>query len=608
MSGKERLPIHEAFALEVSEYILQPALELAVLKVPGVEGLARWALGQAAGGARFVHAMVPAKKTGERTGREEGVSPPSMADNVRNKDWRMDARLTCLENFLWQSDEPLSVPELPAEAKAALETIAGPSMAGAASPAQASEKHKEAWRTLRGAMNGMEGCEALELVRAVCADYGGLVRSLGQSRKVCRTFGLLAACWVLPGCRWEPPYFPLDSGLGQKALIAMEKLLGQAGSMDPDEKGRRMSVLEKRMEELPGECGLPARAEACLNLLNYAVEMLPCADTGGVSAPMQGPLTKKDRKAAINAKKRVLEKAGGKAEELVGESDAMLKVWPQIEKAANSDLPVLLLGETGTGKEVVAKLTHFASARSKKSLQEANCASLDSAVVNSELFGYEKDSHSTAHEKRKGYFTLAHEGTLFLDEIGELPKKTQAKLLRAFEDKKVRPVGAEQDEPADVRIIAATNSDLKKMVADGTFREDLYHRLNAIPICLPPLRKRGDDALLLAKHFAEQQGYKIPDEEIKRFLRPLEDSGFVGNVRKLKNEVEKWVLDLPDKWRVGRARKEKPERAEIEEVLRKTKGNVTAAADELGITRGKCNYWIDKYKIDTEKIKEECKE
>lgn len=321
-------------------------------------------------------------------------------------------------------------------------------------------------------------------------------------------------------------------------------------------------------------------------------------------------LDAKSKKEAENARKRVLELVSalpkGKCKKdfmLVGESDSVLGVWPLIERAAKSDKAVLLLGETGTGKEVVAKLIHFASKRRANRLVEVNCSTLVSEVVDSQLFGYAKGSHSTADEDRKGFFALAHNGTLFLDEIGALPEKAQPMLLRAMEGDKVRPVLSEDDKDASVRIIAATNTDLAKMVDDGTFRADLFYRLNAIRVCLPPLRERGDDALLLARHFADLHDRNVPEEELKKIVQPLKESGFRGNVRELKHAVEVAALEFPKKRRVG-----KPTPDEIEALMRENGGKIACAAKEYGAPYSTFNDWVKQAGIDHKQIKAECKE
>lgn len=219
---------------------------------------------------------------------------------------------------------------------------------------------------------------------------------------------------------------------------------------------------------------------------------------------------------------------------LVGRSPGMAEVRRLIQKAAKTQLPVLLLGESGTGKEVVARAIHEASSRGK--LVPIDCGSLVGTLMESELFGHVKGAFTGATDTRKGLIDAADGGTAFFDEIGDLPLEMQVKLLRLAQEQEFRPVGALQWRKADLRIIAATHRDLKAEVATGRFRLDLYYRLNVLPIRLPPLRDRKEDIPLLVQHFVGDTDLPIPD-----VMRTFEAYEWPGNVRELKHCVERMI-------------------------------------------------------------------
>ena len=189
-------------------------------------------------------------------------------------------------------------------------------------------------------------------------------------------------------------------------------------------------------------------------------------------------------------------------DEIVGQSDPVARVLRDVEEVAGTDATVLILGETGTGKELIARAIHKNSRRREKPLIKVNCATMPATLIESELFGHEQGAFTGATKKREGRFALAHGGTIFLDEIGEVPVELQAKLLRVLQEGEFEPVGSSRTQKVDARVIAATNRDLKQATREGKFREDLYYRLNVFPIELPPLRERGDDIGLLAANFA----------------------------------------------------------------------------------------------------------
>jgi len=237
-------------------------------------------------------------------------------------------------------------------------------------------------------------------------------------------------------------------------------------------------------------------------------------------------------------------------EEIVGRSPAIQTVFDAIDQVAGTETTVLVAGETGTGKELVARALHNRSQRSDSVLVKVNCAALSSDLIESELFGHEKGAFTGATQQREGRFELADGGTLFLDEIGELPLDTQAKLLRALQEQEFERVGGSRTIHVDTRIIAATNRDLEQDVEQGTFRSDLYYRLNIFPIQLPPLRERREDIPLLANHFCEKFSGRMGKEVTgvsPNAMAVLERYDWPGNVRELANIVERAVILTDDR-------------------------------------------------------------
>ena len=232
-------------------------------------------------------------------------------------------------------------------------------------------------------------------------------------------------------------------------------------------------------------------------------------------------------------------------EGIIGKSPEMQKIFTAIEKLAEVDSTVLLQGESGTGKEITARAIHFRSFRKEEPFVIVNCAALPESLLESELFGYERGAFTGAVMKKSGKFLLADKGTLFLDEISTLSLNTQAKLLRAVENKHIEPLGGNKSIEVDVRIITATNDNLKEMVKQGNFREDLFYRLSVIPIYLPPLRDRKEDIPLLADYFLRIFNKKYsqvsPKSISKEFLSSLLEYSWPGNVRELSNVIERAV-------------------------------------------------------------------
>ncbi len=227
---------------------------------------------------------------------------------------------------------------------------------------------------------------------------------------------------------------------------------------------------------------------------------------------------------------------------IVGRSPKMQEIFSLIERVARTSSTVMLQGESGTGKELIARAIHFASPRAERRFLSINCGALPETLLESELFGHEKGSFTGAFREKKGLFRDSHQGTLFLDEIGEMSPPMQVKLLRALQEKKVRKVGGTAEQAVDVRIITATNQDLAELIERGDFREDLYYRINVIPIQLPALRQRREDIPLLVDYFVKKHCDEmgIPPRQIETSaMRALEEHRWPGNVRELENMIER---------------------------------------------------------------------
>ena len=236
-------------------------------------------------------------------------------------------------------------------------------------------------------------------------------------------------------------------------------------------------------------------------------------------------------------------------EKIVGESKEITSVIAEVKKIANSKSNVLLLGETGTGKELVARAIHFNSARQDKPFVPINCSAIPENLLESELFGYVKGAFTGAVGPKRGLFEEANGGTVFLDEIGDLSQQLQAKLLRVMDDHEIRPLGGVQSRKVDIRFIAATNIDIVKAVREGLFREDLYYRINVFSITLPPLRERKEDIIILAGHFLAKYSQEIGKQVSfidDQALRLLMEYSWPGNVRELQNIIERAVLITED--------------------------------------------------------------
>ena len=307
--------------------------------------------------------------------------------------------------------------------------------------------------------------------------------------------------------------------------------------------------------------------------------------------------------------------------ELIGKSEPMLRLYRTIEKVAATDATVLVVGESGTGKELVARTLHRASRRSNGPFVAVNCAAIPETLIESELFGHEKGSFTGAHRRREGRFEEADGGTLLLDEIASMPLPLQASLLRVLQERRVTRVGGTGEVECDVRVVAASNRDLPGLVAEGGFREDLYYRLNVVPVVLPPLRDRLDDVPMLAASFLEQAAARHGIEVASlspAVLRALMEHGWPGNVRELANVVERLVLlaedgrvnldDLPAEVRCAGAGRNSPFRLPAEglvwdrveadllrQALERSQGNRAAAARLLGLGYKALLYRLEKH-------------
>ncbi len=306
---------------------------------------------------------------------------------------------------------------------------------------------------------------------------------------------------------------------------------------------------------------------------------------------------------------------------IVGNSNKMREVFQMVSQVCKSNATVLIRGESGTGKELVANSVHYNSNRAKGPFVKVNCAAIPANLIESELFGHEKGAFTGAVKQKLGKFELAHRGTIFLDEIGSIGLDVQANLLRVLQEKEFERVGGQKTIKVDVRILAATNKNLEQAVEEGSFRGDLYYRLNVFPIYMPPLRERKTDILLLADYFLETYS-KENNKEIKRFSTPaidmLMDYHWPGNVRELENCIERAVLlcdggvihsyHLPPTLQTGKESDTLPElsledavanleREMIIDALKNTRGNITAATQILKTTVRKFSYKAKQYGI-----------
>jgi DNA-binding NtrC family response regulator len=331
-----------------------------------------------------------------------------------------------------------------------------------------------------------------------------------------------------------------------------------------------------------------------------------------------------DKAALLETINRALVRLDAIDSEIISASPKMESVKKMILKVARSNSTVLVRGESGTGKELIARAVHNQSPRSEEMFQAVNCAAINENLLESELFGHEKGSFTGAHAEKKGLFEIADRGTLFLDEIAELDVGIQAKLLRALQERKIRRVGGTHEMNVDVRVIAATNRDLRAMVADGRFRDDLYYRINVLSIDVPPLRERREDIAVLIDYFLKKHTKNTSrlvtglTPETKKLMN---EYSWPGNVRQLESAIERAILlsegdlitpdDLPTEVRqdVGPASEgsfklpaeginfEDVERNLITQAMEQTDYNITKAAKLLGLTFRTLQYRLEKFGI-----------
>jgi transcriptional regulator with PAS, ATPase and Fis domain len=337
-----------------------------------------------------------------------------------------------------------------------------------------------------------------------------------------------------------------------------------------------------------------------------------------LTALMAGLAKKSDllerQEAAIDELKTILEEK--QFEDLIFSSSAIEKCLLLAKQAAPTDVPVLFIGETGTGKEVLARIIHRLSTRSKEKFLAVNCGAIPPTLIESQLFGHEKGAFTGAVASRKGFFEEASGGTLFLDEIGELPLQAQSQFLRVLQEGELLRVGSTTPIAVDVRIVSATNVDLEKAVAEGKFRKDLFYRLNVMPIKVPAVRERGEDALLLARYFLQRYAKSMSKGDLS-FAKDAEQAilmhSWPGNVREIQNRIQRAVitlrgpsigkadLDLGESGSAGfttlHDAREAVDRELIAAALQKAPGNLTNAAKILDIDRKSLRILLEKYGI-----------
>jgi len=361
--------------------------------------------------------------------------------------------------------------------------------------------------------------------------------------------------WVLSKILSEEGYRVITADGGKEALTKVEE-------EEPD-----LVILDMVMPEMDGIQTLKKAKKIDKNLLiiiltaygsiKSAVKAIKLGAYDYLTRPIDNERLKIVIKNALKAQslsKEVTSLQEQLAEKfkfnnIIGNSSQMQKVYELVKRAAPYDITVLLQGETGTGKELIARAIHWNSSRANKPFVPIDCAALPESLVESEIFGYEKGAFTGADRRKLGKIELAEGGTLFLDEVGNLTPAIQVKLLRALEERKIEHLGGKKPIEVNIRIIAATNLDLRESTKKGLFREDLYHRLSVFPIFLPPLRERKGDVLLLAKHFLQEFTQKF-NKEVKAFsaeaIKGLLKYQWPGNVRELKNTIESALLLADD--------------------------------------------------------------
>lgn len=386
---------------------------------------------------------------------------------------------------------------------------------------------------------------------------------------------------------------------------------------------QKKQIKDKLKDLLPSEAKLrdmvdelpvlsTAEIEFLTQLVEMVVEEILVANSKIWSSTKELETLKKDLKTRYNF------------DNMVGKSDIMQNIYSLVDKVKDSDSIILVQGENGTGKELIAKSLHFNSKRKKAPFIAVNCGAFNENLLESELFGHLKGSFTGAIKDKVGLFEAANGGTIFLDEVGEMPMTMQVKLLRVLQEGTIRPVGSTETRSTTARVVCATNSDLEKMVAEGLFRKDLFFRLNVINIYIPPLRERSEDIPLLIEHFVKSHAHSMKSSEKKpnkECLKALLSYSWPGNVRELGNEMERlYVLSGNEKelreenlssrvrsgssknaeWAQGKL-KDVLERVEyeiIKEGLQRTRFNKSQLAKELGVSRAGLIMKVEKYGLD----------
>jgi two-component system response regulator AtoC len=352
----------------------------------------------------------------------------------------------------------------------------------------------------------------------------------------------------------------------------------------------------------------------------FTVEEIEIKITKAIST---GKLTKKNKELSLE-NEYLRTELSSSFSEIIGNSDKIINIFNQIEKVASANSPVLILGESGTGKELVARAIHYTSQRKNKPFVKVNCAALSQSLLESELFGHERGAFTGALRTKPGRFEIAKEGTIFLDEIGEISSEVQVKLLRVLQEKEFERVGGTETLKMSARLITATNRNLEELVSQKKFREDLFYRLNVVPIRLPSLRERREDIPLLVNHFITK--YSLDAKKkikgiTKEAIELLTEYDWPGNIRELENIIERaivmtnhTVLNLSDfspffidkRPSENYEKKDKRTKSLIDlvenfekeiiiEILNKCNGNITQAAKNLNINRTTLRYKLEKY-------------
>jgi len=436
--------------------------------------------------------------------------------------------------------------------------------------------------------------------------------------------------------RASPPLATADGVIARVVETAKPAVVPKA-SLDPS----LAASLRTDGSELSFFCTPIVLDRQAIGALGVGVKYVPdrnydrSAKFFGVVASMIGQAIKVQRLVAQQHKRLVTENARLKQElregydfsSIVGNSGPMRRVYEAVAQVARSNTTVLVRGESGTGKELIAQAIHYNSLRARKPFIKVSCGALPATLIESELFGYEKGAFTGAQERRKGRFELAHGGTLFLDEVGDVDPATQVKLLRVLQAREFERLGGTEPVSVNVRLVAATNKNIEQAIAQGTFREDLFHRLNVFTIFIPPLRERKPDVLLLADHFLERFASEH-GKDIRRIATPAIDMlaayHWPGNARELQNVIERAVLvcdghvihahHLPPTLQTAEASgtamnisladaMDAYEKDLIQDALKSARGNRAKAARLVRTTDRIFNYKVRKLGIDWKRFK-----